>query len=197
MEVIGQNHTWRRRLAGGLAAGVVLWSAAGAPAAARDLKAGDKLPAVALRDLNGKPFSLAGFKNKAVWIALFHSTWGACNAEAPRLQKVYQQIQKRGGVVLGIAPREDEVASLKQFKTRNKVRYPIVIDQSGRIYETLPLGFPAAVLVDTKGVIRAAHGIGSEKEFAATRARFVGLLPKAGAVKKPPAMKKPRSRSRR
>ncbi len=57
-----------------LAAGALAWSAADGPALARDLRVGDKIPQTALRDLNGKPVSFSGFKNKALWIALFHST---------------------------------------------------------------------------------------------------------------------------
>jgi len=107
------------------------------------------------------------------------------------LQKLYQQFQKKGGVIIGIAPREDEVARLKQFKTRNKVSYPILIDQGGRIFESLPLGFPAAVLVDNKGVIRSAAGIESPAVFTAMKARFTKLLPQAkGATPRRPAPKR-------
>jgi cytochrome oxidase Cu insertion factor (SCO1/SenC/PrrC family) len=53
-----------------------LWAgvAVGGSAQARELKAGDKMPNFTLTDINGKKVSLAQFKNRAVWLAFFHST---------------------------------------------------------------------------------------------------------------------------
>ncbi|MDQ3812863.1 MAG: redoxin domain-containing protein [Armatimonadota bacterium] len=97
---------------------------------------------------------------------------------------MYGQYRKRGGVVLGLAPKEDEVASLKQFKSRHKVSYPIVIDRSGRLYSSIDVGFPGAMLVDRQGVIRWMGDVSTIQEFAGVQARFAKLLPQSGIAKK-------------
>jgi peroxiredoxin len=63
----------RSRWAGALAA---LWAGAlvVGTAEARELKAGDRMPNFTLTDINGKRVSLSQFKNRAVWLAFFHST---------------------------------------------------------------------------------------------------------------------------
>jgi len=58
------------------AAIAALWAGAlvAGTAQARELKAGDKMPNFTLTDINGKRVSLSQFKNRAVWLAFFHST---------------------------------------------------------------------------------------------------------------------------
>jgi len=66
---------WRRRgLATAMAASALIWSSISVPAAAAELKVGDKLPSLTLKDLNGKAVNTASFKNKVMWLAFFHST---------------------------------------------------------------------------------------------------------------------------
>ncbi len=107
--------------------------------------------------------------------------------EAPHLQKVYQQYRNRGGVVLGIAPRDDTVASLKAFKARNKVSYPIAIDRANRLFGPFDPAIPMSVLIDRSGVIRQVGEGYSPAEFKMLQQRFGSLLPK---LKAPPKVRK-------
>ena len=97
--------------------------------------------------------------------------------EAPHLQKLHQEVRNRGGVVIGLALDGDSVASLKQFQRRNKTSYPIAIDQGGKNFDRFDLGIPSTVLRDRNGVIRLVHEGYEPASFAATKRRFIALLP--------------------
>ncbi len=73
----GRNNSWRiSRLGAGaaLVAGALGSGLVSAPARAAELKAGQRMPTFTLATVEGKRVSLAGFKNRAVWLVFFHST---------------------------------------------------------------------------------------------------------------------------
>jgi peroxiredoxin len=90
------------------------------------------------------------------------------------LQKVHQEAAKKGGLVLGVALKGDTVASLRQFRQRNKVNYPLAIDAHGRLGRHIE-GIPFTIIVDRNGVIRHAHGY-DPKAMPAQKAAFLKML---------------------
>ena len=90
---------------------------------------------------------------------------------------MYKQVAPRGGRVLGVAMSEDSPASLKQFRQRNKVAYPIAIDKGNRMFGRFPLqGIPATVLIDRNGVIQHIDDKYSAAGVARSRQKFLALL---------------------
>ena len=77
-----------------------------------------------------------------------------------------------------MAVADDEVPSLKEFKARNKVTYPIAVDQGDRLFNRFNMGIPSTVLIDTQGVIRHIEAVYTPKNFALAKARYIKLLPK-------------------
>lgn len=78
-------------------------------------------------------------------------------------------------MVLGIALQGDTAGAIKQFRTRNKVSYPIAIDggnKFGRFIE----GIPLTVVVDRKGIIQEVHDGFDVKTNARLKARYLKLL---------------------
>lgn len=69
---------WRsfcgRVLVGGILGGSLLSGSSHAPAQARALRAGDRLPAFNFKTIDGRTFNSATIKNKPVWITFFMST---------------------------------------------------------------------------------------------------------------------------
>jgi peroxiredoxin len=95
--------------------------------------------------------------------------------EAPHLQKVQQSVKGKGGMVLGIALQGDTVETIKQFRVRNKVNYPVAIDthnKFGPFIEAIPI----TVLVDRKGIIQEASSSFDAKANAWLKARYLKLL---------------------
>ena len=95
--------------------------------------------------------------------------------EAPRLQSMKKRIGN-GGTIIGIGLKEDLVASLKQFRSRHRLSYPIALDRSNLFGKFALDGIPASVLVDRQGIIRSIETGYSPQKFAQTAARFTGLI---------------------
>lgn len=96
--------------------------------------------------------------------------------EAPRLQGVKKRTSNKGAV-LGIGLKEDSVASLKKFRTRHRLSYPIALDRGGRMFGKFALdGIPASVLIDRQGVIQYIETGYSPQKFAQAQARFSSLV---------------------
>lgn len=100
--------------------------------------------------------------------------------EAPRLDSAKKRIGS-GGTIIGIGLKEDSIASLKQFKTRHRLTYPIALDRGGRLFGKFALsGIPSSVLLDRQGVIRYIETGYSPQKFAQTSARFSSLMRGSG-----------------
>ena len=52
------------------------------------------LPAFKIVDLNGKPYNLADFKGKKVFVNLWASWCPPCKAEIPSIEKLYSKVDK-------------------------------------------------------------------------------------------------------
>ncbi|MDF2440248.1 MAG: Redoxin [Abditibacteriota bacterium] len=96
--------------------------------------------------------------------------------EAPRLDGMKKRLGN-SGTILGIALKEDSITSLKKFKTRHRLTYPIALDRGGRMFGKFALNaIPASVLFDRQGVIRHIETGYSSQKFAQTSARFTTLI---------------------
>lgn len=72
---------------------------------------------------------------------------------------------------------EDSPASLKQFRRRNKVAYPIAVDKANRMFGRFRLqGIPATVLIDRNGVIQHIDDKYSAAGVARSKQKFQTLL---------------------
>jgi len=83
-----------------------------------NLVAGAKFPEFDEKDVQGKPFNLAGYKGKVVLID-FWATWcGPCVAELPKVLKAYEKYHPKGFEILGISLDKDEKALTDFTKKR-------------------------------------------------------------------------------
>ncbi|HKT11264.1 MAG TPA: TlpA disulfide reductase family protein, partial [Terriglobia bacterium] len=80
----------------------------------------------ALRDIEGHQVRLSDFRGKFVLLA-FWATWcPPCKEELPTLQKLYEQYQDKGLVVLAVD--DEEPATIKAFLSTNHYSFPAVVD---------------------------------------------------------------------
>jgi peroxiredoxin len=109
------------------------------------------------------------FKNKVVIIQLMGSWCPNCMDETAFLSDYYQRNRQRGVAVIALAYEystnwQRSVNSLRKFKDRYQVQYPILItgvtvNDSLRTEKTLPeltpiRFFPSSIILDKKGKIR-------------------------------------------
>jgi len=121
---------------------------------------GQRVPALGLSDLDGKPRSLDEYRGRRVLLNFWASWCAPCVEEMPLLAKVQQKFGERGSIVIGIAM--DDPARVRAFLTTHPVIYPILMGEimppstsfkMGDVAETLPY----SVLIGEDGRILATH----------------------------------------
>ena len=121
---------------------------AGAPAATYTVKR-----------LDGQSDSLASYRGKVTLVNLWASWCAPCRSETPALERLYQEDQARGLVVLGIDQGESTDAAAA-FARQMGLTYPILVDegqQYGRAYAAV--GLPTSIVVDRTGhIVRGIDG---------------------------------------
>jgi len=98
------------------------------------LKIGDKSPSFTGTDQNGKSFSLADLKEKAVAL-YFYGEDGSptCTIEACNLRDHYALLKKNGIEVVGVSA--DSVKSHKIFETKYQLPFTLLADPERKIIE--------------------------------------------------------------
>ncbi len=155
----GPGQTTRRAvLASALAAAAALGAPGSARAAhtVRPWPAGRPTPALALTDLEGKAWSLAGLKGRAVVLNFWASWCEPCRAEMPSLERLARRHERAGLVVLSVNYQET-APKIRQFLEQLPLSLPILLDRDGEAAGAwTPRVFPTTVLVDRDGQARAS-----------------------------------------
>jgi thiol-disulfide isomerase/thioredoxin len=103
------------------------------------------VPALAMRDLDGRPLSSADWRGKVV-IVNFWATWcPPCRAEIPDLVALQNKYRDRL-LIIGVSQDEGSVEGVKQFAATHQMNYPVVmmtpeIDQAFPGIRALPTSF--------------------------------------------------------
>jgi thiol-disulfide isomerase/thioredoxin len=108
------------------------------------------LPTFKIVDLEGKPFNLADFKGKKVFVNLWASWCPPCRAEIPSIEKLYSKVDKSKAVFVMLSLDNDFETAVK-FAAKNKMATPVYYPA-----ENLPAlfnvqGIPATFIFDEKG----------------------------------------------
>ncbi len=124
------------------------------------LKPGARPFAIAAKDLNSRPLSLAQYKGKVVLMD-FWATWcGPCVGEMPNVIAAYKKYHAQGFDVVGISLDQDKGA-LTSFLKQNKMPWRQVYDGKGwgsavpRQYGVMAI--PFGLLLNRDGTIAAVE----------------------------------------
>lgn len=136
-------------------------------------------PAFALRDLDGREFSLASLRGQVVLLD-FWATWCApCRKSMPELEALHQRYRARGVTVLGVSIDEGSPKKVRGFVKARRLTYPIAIDTdrapAWAAYKVKAV--PAAFLIDRDGRI-VAQWTGQPATPQAVEAKLAELLPR-------------------
>lgn len=134
-------------------------------------------PDLQLPQQSGDPISLADFGGRPVVINFWASWCPPCRAEMPALQRVYDDYQHRGLVILGInTTNQDTMAAAREFISEYGLTFPIAFDLGGRVSNDYRLrSLPTTFFIDRKGIIREVV-VGGPLSEALLRIRVENLL---------------------
>ncbi|WP_298179854.1 TlpA disulfide reductase family protein [Saccharomonospora sp.] len=120
-----------------------------------------KLPELAGEDLfdPDKRIAASDFEGQVLVINLWGQWCGPCRAEAPELQKLYEETKDDGVAVLGIDVREHDRSAPQDFVRDRGLTYPSIYDPSGRSLVNLSgyprTAVPSTIVVDRQGRVAA------------------------------------------
>jgi thiol-disulfide isomerase/thioredoxin len=137
------------------------------------LAEGAKFPDFAVKDLAGKPLSIADYKGKVVLLD-FWATWcGPCRSELPNVIKTYEAHHPEGFEIIGISLDEDR-QKLTDFTKEKKMTWAQYFDGQGW-KNKLAVNYgvnsiPATYLLDGQGTIIGKDLRGEDLEKAVAKA---------------------------
>jgi len=98
------------------------------------LKEGDKAPAFKAKDQTGQTISLSDFKGKKVVLFFYpEDDTPTCTIEACNLRDNFSLLKKKGFVILGVSP--DEEQSHKKFIRKFDLPFSLLADPERKIIE--------------------------------------------------------------
>ncbi len=158
-----------RKLLGALAAPLLAPGLALAAHEARPWPAGKPAPALALSDVDGKAWSLAGLKGRVV-VLNFWATWcEPCRAELPSLEALAARHERDGLLVLTVNFQES-VPAIRHFLALAPFSLPVLLDRDGQAARAwTPRIFPSTVLIGRDG--RPSLVVVGEVDWAGAAAR--------------------------
>jgi peroxiredoxin len=129
---------------------------------------GARAPDFAMQNLDGNTIRLSDFLGRP-FLLNFWATWCIpCQQELTILQRLHQEYQPRGFVVVSInAIDQDALDKVQSTSAQYGMTYPILLDQGSQFSSTYhAIFFPTTFFVDANGVIRQIFlGDGTEEEF--------------------------------
>ena len=113
-------------------------------------------PEFKLATPNGQSIALKDDRGKAVLVNLWATWCPPCRAEMPTIEKVYQEYQDQGLVVLGVdATIQDDPTAIAPFVKQYGITFPILLDVNGEASDLYELrSLPTSFFIGRDGVIK-------------------------------------------
>ena len=137
--------------------------------------------ALALKDLDGKPHTLADYKGRVVLIN-FWATWcPPCRAEMPSMQRLKIAMKDKPFTILAVdmAETETEVQHFLKDMKDPKIDFTILMDKDGKALKQWKVFvFPTSYVLDTQGKVRYTLLGSTDWDEGDTLKKIESLLPK-------------------
>lgn len=118
----------------------------------RKLAKGRPAAAFTFEDTEGKPVSLSDFRGKYVYIDLWATWCGPCNAEIPHLRRLEERLRGKSIVFVGISSDKDKEAWKRFVKERELGGVQLFMNGDRRFMEEIHCeGIPRFLLIDREG----------------------------------------------
>lgn len=128
-------------------------------------------PDFSLETLDGTPVALSDFKDKIVVLHIATTWCPFCNAEAPHLEKLYQDYKNKNVAVLLIDVKEPKELVEAKLKEKHNLTFPILLDPEGTVAASFA---PEGVLPDlARDEVMLASNLIIDREGTI---RFMSLL---------------------
>jgi peroxiredoxin len=124
------------------------------PYAVDKLVMGSKAPGFTLKDMEGKPVSLASFKGRPLLLIFWASWCPTVSEEFISLNRLYSMFKDRGFVIIAVST-DKSVAAARAFLSRNQAGFLTLHDEKLYVAKTLYKAFmiPMAFLIDKSGTV--------------------------------------------
>ena len=144
---------------GGTEAAWNVWSTVPAGKAAelaegRWEKATKTMPAFELADLSGKTWRLKNLEGKSILINVWATWCGPCNAELPKLQKLYEKVKDRADFQILTFDIDSELGLVEPFMKEKGFTFPVLPAYSFVTALLDSVAIPQNWIVDPKGAWR-------------------------------------------
>ena len=132
------------------------WYFGGRSATLKGLE-GKKAPALKVKNWIGEPQNLASLKGKVI-VVDFWATWcGPCVRSIPHNIELAKQHEKDGLVIIGVHESNRGSEKMAAMAKDKQINYPLSVDDGGKTCKAFGVSFfPTYVVIDRKGIIRAA-----------------------------------------
>lgn len=138
--------------------------------AAKPKASGEKFPDFSTKDFDGKSVDNSVFAKSKVTLVNYWATWcGPCRTELPELQALHQEIQAKGGAVMGLVSDATQTKGLeagKKLVSQNQLKYPNLVSTPGieSFVSARSQYVPTSFLIDKDGYIIGKSIIGSKSK---------------------------------
>ena len=113
---------------------ILTFSADAAVLAFRNVAEGQQAPDFTLKDTAGNDVSLSGTAGKVVVVVFFKPDQKSSQEALADLAKIYGRYKTKGVEVLAIMSEMEERGDLKAFMDKEKIIFPVLIDQGRKVY---------------------------------------------------------------
>lgn len=128
-------------------------------------------PDFSLQNLDGKTVNLTDYSDKILVIHIATTWCPFCNAEAPYLEKLYQDYKSQGVEVLIIDVKEPRELVQEKLKEKHELSFPVLLDPDGEVAASFA---PKDVLPDlSRDEVMLASNIIIDREG---KIQFMSLL---------------------
>jgi len=134
-------------------------------------------PDFELQTLDGETIKLSNLRGQAVLINLWATWCPPCRAEMPAIEKVYNEYQDQGLVVLAVnMTYQDAYSDIAPFIDEYGLTFPVLLDETSKVGTAYQLrSLPSSFFIDRDGIISEVV-IGGPMAEALLRTRVEQIL---------------------